>query len=122
MTSAVQRKITRQIRGLRADRKAWLTGQRLHWGMSWCHGPGSPYHQPPCEGCATVLWCRDQAARITPEIERLEALACCAGSAVVTGVAADLRCLSGAAPGGHQHLVDGELHHPVAAGETAAQR
>ena len=75
MTKAVQRKITRQIRGLRADRKAWLTGQRLHWGMAWCDGPGALGHQVPCcEGCCTRMYCRDRAAEFSPEIERLAAM------------------------------------------------
>ncbi len=75
MTKTAQQKITRQLRVLRADRKAWLTGRHLHWGVSWCDGPGALGHQDPCcDGCCTRAYCRDRAAGISPEIERLEAL------------------------------------------------
>jgi hypothetical protein len=75
MTKTEQRRINRQVRTLRADRKAWLTGKHLHWGTPWCGGPGALGHQEPvCEGCATVAWCRDRAAEVTEKIGHLEAL------------------------------------------------
>jgi hypothetical protein len=75
MTQTARRNITRQIGCLRADRKAWLTGQPLHWGQPWCHGPGSLYCEGDgCIGCASVAWCGDRAAEIGEQIGHLEAL------------------------------------------------
>jgi hypothetical protein len=68
------RKVHSKIRDLRSERRKWLVGRYLPWGVPWCSGPASPYHQEPiCEGCGTVAWCRDRAAEIRERITDLEA-------------------------------------------------
>ena len=74
MTKTRQRQANARLRVLRTERKAWRLGRCVPWGVPWCGGPSSPYHQAPlCEGCATVAWCRDRAAEITAGIARIEA-------------------------------------------------
>jgi hypothetical protein len=74
VTKTAQRAVNRQIRALYAERRDWLTGRGMPWGVPWCAGPGSPYHQQPCcEGCGTVAWCRARAAEVGYQIRQLEA-------------------------------------------------
>lgn len=78
MTKAAERAINGQIRALQRERRDWLTGKLIAdmgwWGMPWCKGVASPYHQEPCcEGCGTVAWCRDRAAEVGERIRQLEA-------------------------------------------------
>jgi hypothetical protein len=73
-TKTAQRVINRQIRALHRERRDWLAGRGLPWGVRWCAGPGSPYHQEiACEGCATIAWCRHRADEIAAQIGQLEA-------------------------------------------------
>jgi hypothetical protein len=75
MTKAAERTIRVRLRALRSERRNWLTGKAVAdwWGVPWCTGPGSLYHQEPCEGCATVAWCQARAAEIAEQIRQLEA-------------------------------------------------
>lgn len=76
LTKTAQRAVNSRIRTLRADRRDWVTGKAIRdwWGIPWCTGPASPYHQEICcEGCATVAWCRGRAEEIAGEIGQLEA-------------------------------------------------
>lgn len=71
-SKAEVRRLGAELRAVRSERLAWLTGARLHWGVAWCAGPGSAFHQSPvCEGCATVTYCRDRAAEYEPRIAAL---------------------------------------------------
>jgi hypothetical protein len=74
LTKTAVRAVNSRIRELRRERRNWLAGRYLPWGMPWCAGPASPYHQEPlCQGCGTVAWCRDRAAEISEQIRCLEA-------------------------------------------------
>jgi hypothetical protein len=74
LTKTAARAVNSRIRALHAERRNWLAGRYLPWGMPWCAGPASPYHQEgACEGCATVAWCRHQAGEIAEQIRQLEA-------------------------------------------------
>ncbi len=73
LTKTAARAVNRRIRELRVERKAWLAGRYNHWGMPWCTGPASPYHQEiACDGCAVVAWCRDRAEEIGEQIRQFE--------------------------------------------------
>ncbi len=73
-TKTAQRAISRQVRALHRQRRDWLAGRGLPWGVPWCAGPGSPYHQEPvCEGCGTAAWCKARAGEIGEQIRHLEA-------------------------------------------------
>jgi len=55
LTKTAARAVNSRIRLLRSERRNWLAGRYLPWGVPWCTGPASPYHQEPtCEGCGTV--------------------------------------------------------------------
>lgn len=76
MTKTQARALNSRLRILRTDRRDWLTGKAIRdwWGVPWCTGPSSPYHQDPvCEGCGTIAYCRDQAAEVAEQIRQLEA-------------------------------------------------
>ena len=74
MTKAALRRINGQLRTLRAERRALLTGAvYANTGMPWCDGPGSPYHQEPlCDGCAVAALCRSKAEHVAMKISDLE--------------------------------------------------
>ena len=74
LTKAAMRAVNARLRALRIERRDWLSGKAIRdwWGVPWCTGPASPYHQEPCEGCGTVTWCRDRAAEIAEQIGQLE--------------------------------------------------
>ena len=74
LTKTACRAINSKIRTLRTQRRRVLDGRDLHWGVPWCHGPGSPGHQEPlCDGCGIVALCRDEAGEILEQIRQLEA-------------------------------------------------
>ncbi|MCQ4043853.1 hypothetical protein ACFOSC_26610 [Streptantibioticus rubrisoli] len=72
-TKTVARAINRQIRELQRERKAWLAGEFLHWGMAWCTGGELCRKPDPCEGCMNVAVCREKAHRIGEQITDLKA-------------------------------------------------
>jgi hypothetical protein len=75
MTTAEKKNLRKTLRTLRSQRRDWLCGRGLPWGLPWCTGNG-PHHQRSfCEGCATRLHYRDRAEEIACEIQHLEMLA-----------------------------------------------
>ncbi|HEX6685742.1 MAG TPA: hypothetical protein VF062_23405 [Candidatus Limnocylindrales bacterium] len=67
LTEAHRRDLERQLRDLRRQWRSWMSGamfvQMGWWGLPWC---SHRIPQPPCEGCATRMWCRDRAAELGP--------------------------------------------------------
>jgi hypothetical protein len=59
------RQLRKELADLRACRFPW-------WGLPWCSGPRSPYHQPIlCDGCMVRRWRDRLVAEITREITSL---------------------------------------------------
>ena len=74
MTKTAVRAVNSRIRALQRDRKDTLAGRWLPWGLPWCKGPASEYHQEPlCEGCLIRSLAEDEAARIADRIRQLQA-------------------------------------------------
>jgi hypothetical protein len=75
VTKTQIRAVNGMLRAVRRERRDSLSGKAVSdwWGVPWCTGPGSPYHQEPCEGCGTVAWCRDRADEVGEQIRQLEA-------------------------------------------------
>ena len=74
LTKTAIKRINGHVRQLQRYRNDTLAGRYLPWGVPWCKGPASPYHQPPvCEGCGVRASAGDEAARIAEQIRQLQA-------------------------------------------------
>ncbi len=70
ITQVEQRRLRRELAGLRREFRAVMRGDHCHWGMPWCQHREP---EPPCEGCATRLWCRDQAEPLVAHAREIAA-------------------------------------------------